>query len=316
MGFLIKLESEEFFEAYVNETFRDTQARLAESVAEQREQREDAAEKRITAVIGLVNIQDNELKERLKTLAQRWDKERSYWHDARVTYTLRIFDLLDAFTWAEIDQLLTAWREPAQMAPVALILAQKGEELNRPRDAIVKELIESLTKKYHQHLEAAANAFSQSDHSHEASAAAEVIGRFEPIVFSDMTTAENRFVAFENLFQIYGTWSHFATNDADAELRVVEQRVLDRLLNAAGSAWEQYAAKLKPNEAFEKAELNQFVLMAKARFTDRAREAALELFRSKDGAFKLVKGEMPEMSQLLFLDPAGPLWTGDTVAQL
>jgi|GEM_PF-5549469 len=311
MGFMIKLESEEFFEKYVEETFRDTRARLSESVIQERDRREDAIQRRITDALTAADITDDELKERLKTLARRWEKERPYWHDARVIYTLRIFDLPDAFTWAEIDEVLAAWKNPTQLVEVQQVIARKAEALSRPSGAVAKELIESLAEKYHQHLEAAASAFSLSDHTREAASAEALIARIEPFILSDAVNLDNRSLAFDKLFDVYGTWSHFTTNVADAQLRVVEQRLLQRLLDVSGDHWQSYAAKLKPNDVFEKRELKEFVEAAKARFADRARDAALQLFCVMDGAFKILKREAPEMSVELLFDPVGALWAGN-----
>ena len=311
MGFMIKLESEEFFERYVEETFRDTQARLAESALQEGGRREGAIERRIADAIAAASIEDEELQERLKTLAGRWEKERSYWHDARVTYTLRMFDLPDAFTWAEIDGLLAEWTEPGHIGHVEGIVREKADALGRAEGRVVKELIDSLVGKYHQHLEAAASSFSAADHARDAEAAAAILARIELLVFSAIVNADNRIVAFEKLFETYGTWAHFTSNEGDAALREVEQRVLRRILDGAAGRWPQYAEKLKESSVFEKPEFDAFVHTARAGFTERASTAALDVFRSKDGARRFIKGDVPAMSSSLVLDPQSLLWTGE-----
>ena len=311
MGFMIKLESEEFFQRFV-EAFRDAGARLTESYIRDEAQRTEAAEKRITDVIAKVDIKDVELKERLKALAQRWEKERSYWHDARVTYTLRIFDLPDAFTWAEIDHLIATWNDPLQTAYLEQLIGEKAKGLGQSSDAVVRELIVSLVGKYHQCLEAAANVFLVGDHSREAASAAALIAQIEALLCSSVSTSDSRVLGFEKLLGTYGTWAHFTTNKADAELRDVEQRLLRKLLDAAGANWQAYAAKLKANDGpFEKREFNDFVQAATTVFAGRARELALVSFREKDGVYKLLKRELPEMSQVLLLDAESALWSGN-----
>jgi hypothetical protein len=153
--------------------------------------------------------------------------------------------------------------------------------------------------------------FSAADHAREAETAGAILARIEPLVFSDIAHADTRFVAFEKLIWTYGTWAHFTSNEADAALRDVEQRVLRRLLDGAADRWPQYAEKLQKNSVFEKPELDAFVITARASFTERANAAALDVFRSKDGARRFINGDVPAMSSSLVLDPQSSLWTGD-----
>jgi len=311
MGFMIKLESEQFFQRYVEETFRDTQARLAESVMQEEDRRAEAAERRITNLIAAVDIDDKAVNERLKTLVQRWEKERSYWHDARVIYTLRIFDLPDAFTWAEIDQMIAKWEDPAQTAHLEQLIFEKAKELSQPRSAVLKQLIDALAGKYHERLEAAASVFLQGNHSSEVAFARALLARIDALLFSSACDLDARVLAFEKFLATYSTWAHFTSNEIDAKLRELEKRLLSKLLDGAGDRWDEYAARLKPNDGpFEKDEFNQFVRAAKPAFNERALEAALAVFHEEDGAFKLLKGEIPEMSQELFFDAESALWSG------
>jgi hypothetical protein len=190
----------------------------------------------------------------------------------------------------------------------------KTDALGRVRDAVAKKLIESLTGKYNQHLEAAASAFSANDHSQEVLSASDLIARIEALIFSNIISQDNRVVAFERLIDVYGTWAHFTSNEGDAKLRSIEQCLLRKLLDAAGDNWRRYPTKLKTSDVFEKRGYKEFVYSARSRFTERACQAALELFGAKDGALKFIKGQTPELSQALVLDPQSALWTGDAGA--
>jgi hypothetical protein len=145
----------------------------------------------------------------------------------------------------------------------------------------------------------------------KAAAAAALIQRIERLVYSNIVSADNRAGAFERLFRSYGTWSHFRTNEADAALRETEQRFLRRMLDSSGAAWHRYMAALQTSDGFEHKELEEFVEAAKQGFVENACQVALNVFRAHDGAFKLLKGEVPEMSQALILNAQSPLWTGE-----
>ena len=249
LGFMLKLESEDFFRDYVEATFRDGETRMTESVTRDDDRKEEAREKRIVNVIERSKVRDLEICERLKALAFKREEARVHWYDSRVIYTLRLFDLPDAFTWAEVDQLLDAWTEQADTSQVGALVARKSGELGRSENKVAKELVEFLSGTYHQYLQAAASAFSQEYHSKHIVHARKVIDRLEALLFAaDIITAENRYVGFDKLLDSYGTWAHFTTNPGDAELRQVEQRLLKRLIGHAGRYWRLYSEKLRLDE--------------------------------------------------------------------
>jgi KAP family P-loop domain len=130
LGFMLKIESEEFFRRYVSEAVADTEVRMHESMLRGDEEQAEASERRIEKALSQAEVVDEALKGRLKTIAQRWEGERSYFHHARVAYTLRIFDLPDALTWAEIDQLIAAWTDPRATIQAERLVSQKSEKLS------------------------------------------------------------------------------------------------------------------------------------------------------------------------------------------
>ncbi len=192
LGFLLKLESERFFLAYVAATFRDSKARLATFMIQDGNKCQEQAKKRIEDVLEGCKIEDPELRKRLEALALRWENV-PYGNDSRILYTLRLFDLPEAFTWAEIDALLANWEDPAAVDAIKHRIEEKREELGKDLSDVVRELLDALLSKYNLILEGGASAYTSGEQAARIEEADQVLERVEAICFKpDIVDASNR----------------------------------------------------------------------------------------------------------------------------
>ena len=136
--------------------------------------RQEQAKKRIEDVLEGCKIEDPELQKRLKALALRWE-DAPYGNNSRILYTLRLFDLPEAFTWAEIDDLLANWEDPFAVDAIKNIIDNKREELGKNFSDVVKELLDALLSKYNLTMEGAASAYTSSEQAAKIAEADQIL---------------------------------------------------------------------------------------------------------------------------------------------
>ena len=311
LGFLLKLESERFFRAYVAETFRESGARLATFMAQDKNERTEEARQRIKALVERSKINDPEMQKRLEALGLKWEG-MPHWNNSRVLYTLRLFDLPEAFTWAEIDDLLGKWTDPFARDAIQNLIKKKKEDLGKDAGAVVRELVDSLLSSYNLNLEGAASAYTSSEQAAKIEEANQILGRVEALFFnSDIVDATNRQFGFAKLLDIYRSWAHFTGNASDANIREKEQAVLIRMIAEAGESWRDYAEKLECHRsALEKVEYEAFCTKARDAFLDKALSYVVAMLQTPDGAMQLLGVGAPQMAQRLLVDINSQLWSG------
>jgi hypothetical protein len=306
---LLRSENDVFFEKYVKEAFFGDR-RLEEAIGRSSDDRRKKSGERIEALLKEYVADSNE-HERLRHIAEDWENKRGYWTNSAITYTIQLFDRPHAFTWREFDDILAIWRERFDANLVFDKLRTAAERGQISKDRVFREFADTITGRYHELMERAADAFRVVEQANLVDEAGVILSLVQALgVHASITDAERAYL-FERLAGAIAPWAHFCGNDTDARLREREEMVLSELAHRAGEEWYRYDAVLECQDHDDLASVESFNKVKsrlKQIFLNRELALLVGAFTKERGLREVLSYDSIAGPSELFFDPAGRAW--------
>lgn len=247
-GQMIRIESEAFFQAYMQDTFfRKGETNMFDTsganpwltaLMSDKEGEGDTIERqRIEGVFEKVGISGVEKKFRLMALCEEMRKSYGITGHNAVLYALKLVDNPELLTWGEFDAVCDIWEKNPQLDALLPWIGAHSKSMDIPKAEVVRELLATISQRYSELLDRASHVALSSEQAatiQQADAvlslADEIISKgFQDIQIQEILTPDT----FKKFLDVVFTWIHFDGNEADKKHRAREKEVLTRWVDIA-----------------------------------------------------------------------------------
>jgi hypothetical protein len=311
---LLRLESEQFFDAFVRESFGDATANPWIVVGFKGET--GAAEERSRALEIAKRAQiDGALIERLLKICDAWRGRLDPSQILRVPYMLSLASRPDALTWREFYELFDLWTVHHRIDPLVTWVKEHAPKRATSPEAVAAELVDTVLKYYRDQVERASSVALLTEHERVMSVASETLALLKELLTSGLPGVIPELLTgpiFSKVLETAEYWIEFRANPADQAARAAERELLLGLVASEQSATESIAdamARYKERAGLDGSTARQQLVadIIEARRQPSAQQLLQRLSKENGLSDLFDPARHNELREILF-DPEGALW--------
>lgn len=325
---MIKMEAEEFFQAFEKDTFLreeeshdpfDNSRFSPWMIAYMEKDENKGKEEEIKRIVGLLDnasVQIPESRERLIKLCEGWRTSYGYTGQQKISYALKLLNQPETLTWAEFDDFWSVWTEAQTFPSLFPWISAHARKVEKSECEVVRELLITLTYQYNQHLDRAASTVLQREQEaciHEAHDVLVVLELFldeniPNVNQKEFLTTE----VFEKFFDVTAHWNHFTANKSDREIRLKEDQFLKKWVQKAndlGLALPYIAVFKKLTGYGAPRQTNELLGELRVLAGSGLESAALKVLQKEDGIQEIIPSWAGLGTKDVLVDVNNKLWT-------
>jgi hypothetical protein len=313
---LIRVESSNFLEAYVEEVFRvspgepDRWLELAVDPKDAAKCRHEMIEQSLNAS----DVSDQRMRERLKQICEAMREQHPYTLGVTFQYHSELLTRPHAMTWREFEQLLAIEGERSASENW---LRDHAARRQLEMDAVLDVLLRTLVNFYDARLEVASRDELLSEHDAEMVRASKGLVLLRDLIGGRVAASLVRKLIeerrhFEAFLEVAFKWAHFEKNETDHVARIAERDTLVEWLAAVGDEVLASLADLvkehhDPFDEPARAELKRHLL---ENVKERLAKLVMNKLSVSGGMHEFFDQNRHAAARWLLFDLEGPIWTG------
>jgi hypothetical protein len=312
-GSLIRMESEQFYHAYVDAIFSDSEKNPWLHYLMSKHDKEDETDKLLEGVLGDTVPDNKALRKRLRSLCNRWRDLNGLQNLGRVRYALKMIDQPDTLTWAEYDTILEVWRTTRAIEEVGKWIEAKAASQGYDVISFARDLLSTAISAYSERLEAAASALLEEEHDAAIDQAFPSFELFTVLARGRLGKLDIGLISpslLEQFLNVVMTWAHFRGNPSDLKVREAESAFLTVLFKGKIDDWERYLGVLLKSEDRSDSDAMRKVIADLLYVLDpQIEKQSLDRFTRDGGIIELLPYEAAPEIKKRILDPSNAIWT-------
>lgn len=325
---MIRLEDEDFFRAYVKDTFfvKETDNPMdrsainpwTEAAFEKDKAKAEAEEKkRIERLLDETSVPLKDKRARLIDLCEGWRTSYGFVGEHKILYVLKLLDQPETLTWAEFDAFYVLWSKNHSIDDVLPWVKAHAEKMEKTETEIIKELFITSTQQYNVHLEAASSVMLQEEHEGRITSATQILKLIVSLFDYAAACSSSKEVleckTFEQFLKIIETWFHFRGNDSDRQLRLAEEGFLRNWVKHSvtlglGPDYRNVLRERRRNAFGEKDNYVKFYTELMSMTGSDIESLALEALKKEGGISAISPSGKGEEIKTVLLDVNSAIW--------
>lgn len=331
-GQMIRIESESFFQAYMQDTFFrngeinmfDTSGAspwLIAAMSDKKGEGDTIERQRIEGIFEKVGIPGVEKKSRLMALCEEMRKSYGFTGHNAVLYALKLVDNPELLTWGEFDTVWDTWVKTPQLDALLPWIEAHSKSMDISEAEVVRELLTTISQRYSELLDRASHVALSSEQATAIQQADAVLSLADEIIskgFEGVSTPEILTTdIFKKFLDVVFTWIHFDGNEADRKQRAKEKEMLKRWADIAnktvrapefGQMFNKMAIDVDRFEDKKDKLSAQLCDELRGKSDTNLTNAAIAALSEPDGIRKLMPYDAGVGVKGLLLNPSSVLW--------
>jgi hypothetical protein len=309
---MLRLESQTFYERYVDATFSREKNPWIHAVASKTGEEDEA--KRTNDLLDAFGPEDAEARNRVLAICRAWRLGYGFGDQERVRYQLALITSPTSLTWAEFDSVYLLWAASRSQDSVAEWVRRHAEQRGVSAFLVATELADAVVARYGQELERASVALRIQDHEQAMTNAAVTRTFVQGLAMEGLPGTAQPLLTpslFERFLDRVLSWIHFGANPADAAARRAECELLVAMAASAREDADLYLETLEAKDRgspLDEGQRRELLQKIRAVLSGDAATNALNCLTSSEGLREIISGVRYAPLRHTFFDPAGPLW--------
>ena len=250
-GQMIRIESEAFFQAYIQDTFfRDGEFDMFDTsgaspwmlaaISDNRDQADENEKTRIASILDRTNVSGTTRRDRITKLCEAMRKSYGYAGHNRVLYALKLVDNPELLTWGEFEKVWLKWTSTKELNTLEPWIEEHTQKMGISKPDVVFELLTTISQRYAELLEKASHAVLASEHEEIIQEADAVLSFADEVLSKGFKAIQSETLLTPDIFQkfidVVFTWIHFDGNESDKKLRAKEKKTLTNWADMANKS--------------------------------------------------------------------------------